>query len=93
MKDDAIGFVTITGVKVTPDRMEATVDFTCHGTDAERTVTADGLARNAGRFRSHVGKAIRTRSMLLLKFVHDPSIEEGDKIDRLLKEVRAKEGW
>ena len=26
-------------------------------------------------------------------FVFDGSVQEGDKIDRLLREVKAKEGW
>jgi ribosome-binding factor A len=93
VKDERIGFVTITAVKLTPDMKEAKVYFTAHGSEAEQAATAEALARNAGRFRAHVGRTMKIRHAPLLRFVHDASIEEGAKIERLLKEVREKEGW
>jgi ribosome-binding factor A len=93
IKDDRIGFVTITGVKVTEDMMEANVYFSAHGTQAQQDATAQALAGNAGRFRSHIGRVMKIRHAPLLHFLKDKSIEEGAKIDRLLKEVREKEGW
>ena len=93
LKDDRIGFVTITAVKVTQDLKEAKVYFTTHGTEAEQKVSAEALASHVGRLRSHIGKEMKIRHAPSLRFVHDASIEEGAKIERLLKEVREKEGW
>lgn len=93
LKDDRIGFVTITGVKVTEDITEAKVYYVSHGTDAEQMAVSQALAENAGRIRSLVAKAMRLRHMPSLRFVYDQAIEEGAKIDRLLQEVRKKEGW
>ena len=93
LKDDRIGFVTITGVKVTDDLKEAKVYFTAHGTEPEQKASAEALASHAGRFRSHIGKEMKIRHAPSLRFIHDASIEEGAKIERLLKEVRDKEGW
>ena len=93
LKDDRIGFVTITGVKVTPDLMDAKVYFSVHGTAAEQKATAAALADDTGRIRSHVGKRMKIRHIPTLHFVRDAAIEEGAKIDRLLQEVRKKEGW
>jgi ribosome-binding factor A len=93
VKDDRIGFVTITGVTITEDMKEAKVYFTAHGTEAAQKSSAEALLSNAGRFRSHIGKEMKIRHAPLLRFVHDDSIEEGAKIERLLSEVRKKEGW
>lgn len=93
IKDPRIGFVTITAVKLTPDLKEAKVYFTSHGSEAEQKETAEGLADSAGRLRSHIGKVMRIRHAPTITFVFDKSIEEGAKIERLLGEVRKKEGW
>ena len=93
IKDDRISFVTITGVEITEDMREAKVFFTAHGSEAEQKASAEALVSHAGQFRSHIGKEMKIRHAPLLRFVHDKSIEEGAKIERLLKEVREKEGW
>lgn len=93
IKDPRIGFVTITAVKVTSDLKEAKVYFTTHGSETEQKETAEALADNAGKLRSHIGKAMRIRHAPTIQFVFDKSIEEGAKIERLLSEVRKKEGW
>lgn len=93
VKDERLGFVTITAVKVTTDLREAKVYFVAHGTDEERDQTRQALEDNAGRLRSHLGRVMKIRHAPELRFVHDASIDEGMKIERLLKEVRDKEGW
>jgi len=93
LKDDRIGFVTITGADVTSDLREATVFFVTHGTDAERKASAEALASHAGRLRSHIGRVMKLHHAPALHFREDRSVDEGDKIDRLLREVREKEGW
>lgn len=93
LKDPRIGFVTITAVKVTSDLKEAKVYYTTHGSEAEQRDTAEALQASAGRLRSHIGKAMRIRHAPTVQFVFDKSIEEGAKIERLLSEVRKKEGW
>jgi ribosome-binding factor A len=93
LKDDRIGFVTITAVKVTSDLREAKVYFVSHGTDEEQKTSAAALAENAGRLRSLIGRTMKIHHAPLLRFIQDASIEEGSKIERLLKEVRDREGW
>lgn len=93
LKDDRIGFVTITGVEVTSDLREAKVYFVAHGTEAETKECARALGDNAGKMRSHIGKVLHIRHAPSLRFLLDRSVEEGAKIDRLLQEVRRKEGW
>ena len=38
-------------------------------------------------------KRVKLRISPEVFFTFDPSLDEGDKIERLLKEVRSKEGW
>jgi ribosome-binding factor A len=78
---------------VTEDLTEAKVFYVAHGSEAEQQSVADAFAANAGRIRSHVSRSMRLRHTPSLRFVYDKAIEEGAKIDRLLQEVRKKEGW
>ena len=43
--------------------------------------------------RREVTKRVKLRISPEVFFTFDPSLDEGDKIERLLKEVRTKEGW
>jgi ribosome-binding factor A len=92
LKDDRIGFVTITGVEVTPDLREARVWFVAHGSDAQQAESAAALQENRGRLRSHIGREMKIRHAPELTFSRDKSIDEGMKIEGLLKEIRDKEG-
>jgi ribosome-binding factor A len=93
LKDPRIGFITITGVKVTPDLRQATVYYSMLGTDAEREATKKGLDAARGFVRREVTARVKLRVSPEILFAFDASLDEGDKIERLLKEVRSKEGW
>jgi ribosome-binding factor A len=91
--DPRIGFITLTGVKVSPDLSVAQVYYSMMGTEAEREQTQAGLDAAKGFVRREVTKRVKLRISPEVFFTFDPSLEEGDKIERLLKEVRNKEGW
>ncbi len=94
LKDPRItGFITVTGAKMSPDLKEAVAYVSIHGEEAERKRTLEGLRAAAGFLQREVGKNLRLRHIPHLRFVYDESVAEGDKIDRLLKEVKEKEGW
>lgn len=92
LKDDRIGFVTITAVKVTADLRDAKVYWVGQGSEAQVKESALALKENAGRLRSHLGKVMRLRNAPIVTFHYDDSIENGMKIEALLAEVRKKEG-
>ena len=58
-----------------------------------RAKTFEGLKAAAGYLQREVARALRLRYTPHLVFAYDKSVAEGDKIERLLKEVRDKEGW
>ena len=93
LRDPRIGFITITGVKVSPDLRVAKVFYSMLGTDEQRAETQAGLDAAKGYVRREVTSRVQLRVSPEVFFVFDSSVSEGDKIDRLLKEVKAKEGW
>jgi ribosome-binding factor A len=93
LRDPRIGFITITGVKVSPDLRVARVFYSMLGTEKEREDTQKGLDAAKGYVRREVTSAVKLRVSPEIFFSFDESVGEGDKIDRLLREVRSKEGW
>ncbi len=93
LHDPRIGFITITGVKMSPDLRVARVFWSSLGTDAERNETQAGLDAAKGFVRREVTARVKLRVSPEVFFVFDKSVGEGDKIDRLLREVKTKEGW
>ena len=71
IKDDRLGFVTITDCRVTGDLQHATLFYTVFGSDEERQASADVLEANKGRIRSAVGKGIGIRLTPSLEFIAD----------------------
>ncbi len=94
LKDPRVtGFITVTGATMAPDLKDVTVYVSIHGEDATRERTLEGLRAAAGYLQREVARRIKLRYTPHLRFAYDPSVAEGDKIERLLKEVKEKEGW
>lgn len=93
LRDPRIRYLTITGVKMSPDLKVAKVYYSMMGTDEEKRETQAGLDAAKGFVRHEVTARVKLRSSPEIYFSYDPSIDEGDKIDRLLKQAKAKEGW
>lgn len=87
IKDPRVGFVTITGVKVTDDLHLATIYFTVVGSDEERKGTEAGLNSAKGFIRKELGKALRMRYTPDLMFRYDETIEYGSRIEGILKQI------
>ncbi|MER2563301.1 MAG: 30S ribosome-binding factor RbfA [Myxococcaceae bacterium] len=93
LHDPRIGYITITGVKVSPDLRVARIYYSMIGTEEEKAKTQAGLDAAKGYVRREVTSKVKLRVSPEVFFTFDGSLEEGDKIERLLKEVKAKEGW
>jgi len=87
LKDPRIGFVTITGVVMSPDLRQAKVYFSRIGTDAERGESLEGLRAAAGYMRRELGHRLALKFAPELRFFYDESLDKGSRIDRLLKEI------
>jgi len=93
LHDPRVGFITVTGVKVSPDLRVARVYYSVLGTPEQRAETQRGLEAARGFLRREITAALELRLSPELYFTFDESVSEGDKIDRLLREVKAREGW
>lgn len=91
IKDPRIGFVTITGVEVTDDLKEAKVYYSVIGTDEDKKAAANGLRSSTGFIRSTLRKALALKHIPNLHFRFDSSLEYGERIEKLLKEVNVEE--
>lgn len=91
VKDPRIGFVTITAVEVTGDLQQATAYFTVYGDEEQRSKSFAALEKAKGFIRSEVGKRIHLRKTPELIFKFDESIEQGKRIEELLREINEKQ--
>jgi len=82
MKEAPRGLLTIQEVRVSRDLAYAKVYFTVLGAEVQETLAR--LQRAAGYLRRELGHAMRLRSVPELQFVHDRSIEEGERIESLI---------
>jgi len=92
LKDPRVGFVTITGVDVTPDLRRAVVYYTVLGEERDRKSTAAGLRSAAPRLRSELGRQIRLRFLPELRFEQDDAAAQGDRVEELLRKIHEEEG-
>jgi len=92
LNDPRIGFVTITGVDVTPDLHLARVYFTVIGDEAARRNCAAGLKSATPFIRQQLGRQLRMRYTPDLLFHYDGSIDYGNRIETLLREIHHDDG-
>ncbi|HOX43417.1 MAG TPA: 30S ribosome-binding factor RbfA [Myxococcota bacterium] len=93
LKDPRLGFVTITGVELSPDLKHAKVFCCTPEGEAAKDELLAGLRSAAGFIRKSLSQRMRLRSVPELEFRWDASIDHGAHISALLDEVRQKEGW
>ena len=91
MKDPRIGFATITRVETARDLGTAKVWVSIMGTDDERKATMKALTDAAPWLRRQLGGRLTVRHIPQLLIRHDDSIEAGDRVLRLLREIEEKD--
>ena len=87
MKDPRVGFATITRVETARDLGTAKVWVSIMGTDVEREKTMKALTDAAPWLRRQLGERLTVRHVPQLVIRHDDSIEAGDRVLRLLREL------
>jgi len=92
LKDPRIGFVTITGVKLTDDLHLATVYFSVVGSDDEKKSTEAGLNSAKGFIRKELGRNMRLRYVPDIVFKYDISLDYGKRIESILDEISMTKG-
>ena len=83
---DVTGMISVTRVKATPDLKYAKVYVSILNPKSVEE-TMKGLKESAGFIRSQVAKTVNLRNTPELVFEYDDSIENGEKIDNILKQI------
>lgn len=87
VQDPAIGFVTLTRVKVSADLQLARVYYTALGDERARQETRRALERATPFLRRQLGAHLRLRRVPDLTFEFDQSVEQQDRIERILLDL------
>lgn len=87
-KDERLKFVTITKASLTNDASIATIYYTVLGTKEQIDSTIINLENASGYIRSSLGKAIEVKKVPELRFKYDESMEYGERIEKILKDIK-----
>jgi ribosome-binding factor A len=90
LKDPRIGFVTVTGVDLSPDLNRVRVLVSVLGDEEERERTLEGLTSAAGYVRREITHRLRLRRAPALVFALDRGAEVATRIENLLDKIRAE---
>lgn len=90
MKDPRVGFATITRVETARDLGHARVWVSVYGSDEEQARSMDALRDAAPWLRRRLGERLRIRHVPELSVRRDESIESGDRVLRLLRELESE---
>jgi len=87
VKDDQIGFLTITEVRLTNDYSYLTIYYTILGKDEKRAAALKALERSKSFVRSRLASRVKMRKSPEIIFKYDESLDYGNRIEQGLKEV------
>jgi ribosome-binding factor A len=91
IKDQRLGFVTITDVRVTGDVQNASIFYTVLGGDDERAASSAALASAKGLIRAEVGRQLGIRHTPSIEFLPDALPEAAAHIEEVLARARAQD--
>jgi ribosome-binding factor A len=87
LKDPRIGFLTVTGVRASPDLRQATVYVSVLGSERKRAETLAGLQSSRAVLQSRVNRELHLKRTPQLTFEYDRIPEEGVRLSRLIDEL------
>jgi ribosome-binding factor A len=88
LKDPRVGFVTITGVEVSPDCTHATVRVSVLGDEEQKTQAMEGLSSAKGFLRTRLARTLSLRTAPELHFLLDRGLEHAARIEQILTELK-----
>ena len=91
LKDPRIGFVTVTGVRTSPDLRHARVFVSVLGSERKRERSLEGLTAAHGVLQARLARELRLKRTPQLAFEYDPSVERGVRMTQLIDELAGDE--
>ena len=90
VKDPAVGFISVSDVEVTRDLSHAKIYVTVFDSD-EAPACIKALNKAGGFLRNRLGKILRMRLIPELSFLHDASVETGQRVGELIDKAVASD--
>ncbi|XFA99701.1 30S ribosome-binding factor RbfA [Candidatus Izemoplasma sp. B36] len=87
VKDD-LGFLTVTGVKITNELSYMYVYYSVYGDETQMSKTQEALNRANGYIKNQIAHRVKMRKVPELVFKIDESYEKGKRIDDLIKSIK-----
>lgn len=91
LKDPRVGLATCTRVLVSRDLKVAKIYVSVLGTPEEQKRTMAALEGASGFVRRLLGQRLGLRSSPEVRFLFDPSVEYGIKLERMIQEFHREE--
>ena len=92
LRDPRVGFVTVTGVKTSPDLRHARVYVSVLGQEAVRAASLEGLNSAHGFLQGRLAEELSLKRTPTLSFEYDDSVDRGMRISRLIDQGPGGEG-
>ena len=92
LDDDDLELCTITGVSISPDLRHGDVFISVLGDPSRKDIALKALEKYRGKLKKKLGQEITLKYMPDIHFKFDPSIEEGQKIESLIKRANSHKG-
>jgi ribosome-binding factor A len=86
LQDPRVGFVTVTGVKTSPDLRHARVFVSVLGDERTREASLEGLRSAHGFLQGVIASQLTLKHTPTLKFEYDESVDRGMRITHLIDE-------
>jgi ribosome-binding factor A len=87
LQDPRVGFVTVTGVKTSPDLRHARVYVSVLGDVHTRSESLAGLRSAHGFLQGRVASELTLKHTPTLTFEYDESVDRGMRISQLLNDL------
>ncbi len=91
VRDPRIGFITLTGVRMSGDLRLARVYFSMMGSEEDRCNTIEGLNKAKGYLKRELAKRLSLRHMPDIIFYFDDSVEYGERIESIIRRIKTNE--
>jgi len=91
VKDPRVKAITITGVDVSKDLRYARVYFSLIGDEKALRLAQTGLDSAKGFIKREIGLRLELKHVPDIVFKHDPSLEQGSRMEKLLQKIKSDE--
>lgn len=91
LKDPRIGFVSVMGVKMSPDLHYANVYVSLYGSEKEKKSSLIALRNSEGFVRRELGKYLRMRTTPEVRFMEDDSLNQVYHLEEVIREIHQQD--